>query len=658
MEILALSCALVGLIGALALIWRRLDDLANEVRLLRMTLESMRGAEPKPRPARTPELAEPLRAPAEPALVGAANAGVRLEEAPPRTPPHDPNASDDPFDESWVLKRPLATPSPALPPQAPSARAILAPQTPARPRLSGPETSRAPGRTPQRVTTARLWQGAIVAGALGVGAAIAAPALAGLAYLVAYAAFGLARAALTRRILPGAAAPALAAVAAILLIGPLGAPAFLALGVILAGAALIGGGFVALEPILVGAWAGACVALVLLHAHPEAITWFAPATAWTGALFLALASVRAPQLGARGVTVSAAGASAAIFCAATLHVAAHGLGAPWAAAGAMIAVAAALGGALILAAQPKGLAALGWAAFPLGFGAAAALMLAMFMALSAPLAASALIALAVGFLWLDARHPHRLWRFDAAVLGIGGAVMSGVAFRWVDASVAGLAALVCALPIPTALALVAAWRAAPRAPLTATGFETAALIGAAASIASLTHWACDRYGATTYAELGIIAAGWITLAALVAARADRGAWIARRLGADALLAFGIGLWALGPMSLANPLASGEDAAGAPVFNLLALGFALPALALWGQRVFWRRSPRGRAALWLAAIASLAWATLELRRAFHGATLEGPWRGDEIALYVMLWLSAGALGLWCKRWLQDPLVQQA
>ena len=95
----------------------------------------------------------------------------------------------------------------------------------------------------------------------------------------------------------------------------------------------------------------------------------------------------------------------------------------------------------------------------------------------------------------------------------------------------------------------------------------------------------------------------------------------------------------------NPLRTDESTGGIPVINLLLLGYLLPGLAM-GALAWYARNTRPR---WyvamLAVVASLlgfAYATLSVRRLFHGEFI-GLWKGLsqlETYSYSALWLGLG------------------
>lgn len=119
--------------------------------------------------------------------------------------------------------------------------------------------------------------------------------------------------------------------------------------------------------------------------------------------------------------------------------------------------------------------------------------------------------------------------------------------------------------------------------------------------------------------------------------------------------FSIGSMAVGVLSAAmiviahflvlNPFFTDESTGTIPVFNLLLLGYLLPALAAGGLALFARRTrPRWYVAMLalLSALLAFAYATLSLRRLFQGEFI-GSWRDFsqvETYSYSALWLALG------------------
>lgn len=684
--------------GGLGLIWRRLDELHGEIRALRAALEAQQSAPGGPRPGQSAPGATvtPLSRPVVVRVAGASPAPAPESDEPTLFPISNP--SDDPFDDSWVIKNK----APTQQQQAQRAAITRAGTDLTRaPVIQAPMAAPAKSRSFERsdyltpelkrvlAACAALLTPAIALAFGAPAAPVAAVALglviaclfvslrtgfAALAWIaaafaagwtlwaaadgilaeaspwsaVALAALGaaaLAHAAITRLAAPGGMI-ALTVAAGCFALGASDLNAALvALAAVVVGAALVGASFVALEHIHVGAWVSAGIALYLLQGRADAAQiWFAPAAAWLGALFLGIAAVRAPRLGAKATVLAATGTTAAIFAVYSIHASRYGLTEPWAAALAFVAVAAALACMLAQSARAAGaIEALGWAAFPLGFGAASSFTLALLIALPAPLGATGFATAAGAALLLNARYAHPLWRFTAALLGVGAIVQAIMSLAlFLDADTFALAATILCFGIaaPAVLALGGAWAASDRAPVTAMAFEAGAIALATLALSgfvrALMAGGPASASAVTYAEAGLHAAAWLGLAFLLAARSGKGAWLVRRFAAIALVGGALAVLAAGPLTALNPLWGvwREPVAGVAVFNLLLAGYAAPAALIWGAYAFWRGHAAAPFALGAAAVLTAAWIGLEIRRGFHGPELAlGATGYAEIGIYV-------------------------
>ncbi len=240
--------------------------------------------------------------------------------------------------------------------------------------------------------------------------------------------------------------------------GMVGAPGF-AYGAIVMGAALLGASALRLEFFHHGAFVAALAGLFVLSGQPAAAFWFTPAATWSGALFLAIAIVRAPQLGARGAAIAGAGALAPLAAIAALHAARHGLADALAAGGAFLALALALVGLIAVAAarRERGLKALGLTLWMLALGAFVALFAALALNLAPPLTALTLMAAALALLALDLTHPHAAWPGLALVSAALSLLFAGLTGALVLAETApGWASLGLGFALPAALAAASA----------------------------------------------------------------------------------------------------------------------------------------------------------------------------------------------------------
>src|SRR5262249_2433256 len=160
----------------------------------------------------------------------------------------------------------------------------------------------------------------------------------------------------------------------------------------------------------------------------SAAIWFTPAAAWVGALFLAIAAVRVPQLGARGGALALTGALAPFATITALHVAQHGLADNYAAAGAYLVLALVLAGIVVLTAlrRDRGVAAMRFSLWVLVAGAFFSVAGAIATALPTPVQAPAFALGAVALLGLDLRLRNTVWRAFAIIAGLATLLYAGV----------------------------------------------------------------------------------------------------------------------------------------------------------------------------------------------------------------------------------------
>ena len=402
-----------------------------------------------------------------------------------------------------------------------------------------------------------------------------------------------------------------------------------AFAVIVAVAAIIGSATLRLEPVHIGAFGAALLGLYILSGQETAAIWFTPVAAWTGALFLAIATVRVPQLGSRGAAIAGTGALAPLATIAALHFAGHGLADNYAAAAAFAGLALMLAGITALAAlrRDRGVSALRVTLWVLVFGAFLSLAGAITTALPMPLQAPAFALTAVGLLALHLRTPDPAWRVFAVIAGVATLLCAGVntqllldeSGRWPDATLilAGLAA-------PAAFCGAAAHLARRNnAPASAAIFEIITFALGVVSANLFTRLAFSG-GATLLQPIGFVEIGmhcvvWLIAALLIGSRTHLGAHGVREaatnlltLTAFATMAFACGLW----------MASfwgGRGAGQQPLLSHDTMGFLLPAIFFWAHWVFWRaRGAHAQTRLSLAAGAVLlaAFVTVEAMRAEH------------------------------------------
>lgn len=388
-------------------------------------------------------------------------------------------------------------------------------------------------------------------------------------------------------------AAALALASETSMIGPAGA----AFGVIVALAAIVGAMTLRLEPVHLAAFGAAIIGLFVLSGQPSAALWFTPAATLTGALFLAIAIVRVPQLGSRGLALAGTGAFGALGAILSLIGAQHGLAQPFAAAAALLCLAMILGGVIAAAAlrRRRGLAALRFTLWLLALAAFIAMWSAIVIALPAPIATSALALVALSLAILNARIPEGTWRVFSAAIALLAAPLALTSAQMLLAEAPGWPAwllLATGLCIPAAIFATAALVSGRHGALKlAALFELIAMALAVGAL-SLAVRVLFSQGALLlqpvgFVEAGVHAAAWLLAALVIGARADGGA-IAMRLAAINLLT----LSALGLMLSASVLWITDywairSGVGPEALRRETLGFLIPALFFFAHWVFWR-----------------------------------------------------------------------
>ncbi len=420
---------------------------------------------------------------------------------------------------------------------------------------------------------------------------------------------------------PGAPGPAMALVmgfAALALAdkGAMAGPAGLALGAIVAAAALVGAASLRLEAVHIAAFVAGLIGLFVLSGQPGAAIWFTPAATWAGALFLAIAVVRAPQLGARGAALAATGVLMPLGAIAALYAAQHGLADRFAAGSAFAALAAALAAILVAATgrRRRGLEALGLTLWVLACGAFLSGAAAIIIMAPAPASSAAFAAYGAALLALNAKWPHAAWR---ALAGAAVPLTAIFALATVDAFMTETdawppwALIALGLITPAAFSLIAsrlAWRA--QAPAPAATFELLALLLTIAALHTVVRLAFAGEAVllrpVSFVESGAQIGIWLA-AALIAANGVRsGARIAAALAlAIAALTASIVAAFLWLTPFWQERADGYA-------SLQPLGFLVPALLFGVHWAFWRArgsSLRTRVAFGACAVLMAAFLTL-------------------------------------------------
>ena len=649
-EQLLLAALLLGVGLGFALMWRRLETLSQEIRQLRIAIESAQHSLRLSEGART-GAARGATQPAFASVLAHSDDAAPAKAEAPRAP-----LSDDPFNDAWVRgaggetslhallraearSAPTAAPpisappieTPAPTPQRPArsespaakralpqlktpwlvgfALALIAPFAP----FVFPAPAWAPIGLAMAIYPAALWlsrrplwsfaawTGALAAAlwalfALGAGAAGQAPAsFCGALLLLGGA--GAAHARWSPSWRPGAVL-AFCMISVLTSVGAhdgvIGPP-----GIALAGlsvlAAAIGASQIRLDVLHLLGFLGAGAALFILSDQDPAGVWFTPAMAWSGAAFLGLAAARVPAMGREGALIAATGALAPISAIGALYAAGHGLEQSWSAAIAWALSAVLQGGLLAFAARQTGsVKALGLTGWVLGAGVSAAFLSAL--AVSAPLALAGpiLAGAALALVALDRRYPERLWLFGAAcfaALAFASAVTALIGFNatgeaWMLAALAGLG-----MAAPTLLLALAAKFAAPRARITEAVLEIfaglAGLLALSALVRVIFTGGAPAVNPIGLAELGAHAGLWLALCLGLYARAHLGATDVRQIGAAALPCAAA---AAAIVAIAIELAGGWAPSGETRnwADHAPLGFALMALAAWGHVFYWRR----------------------------------------------------------------------
>lgn len=427
-----------------------------------------------------------------------------------------------------------------------------------------------------------------------------------------------------RRATPGATMALAMAGAALALgaqIGMFSAPGA-AFAVIVATAAIVGALSLRLDAIHLAAFGATVIGLFVLSGQDGAAIWFTPVATWAGALFFAIAAVRAPQLGARGVALAGTGAFAPIGVIAALHAAGHGLSGPLSAATALFAFGALLCGLIALAAlrRQRGMAALRLTLWILVLGVFTAFAAGVTLAAPAQIAAPAFAALALACAALDVTLPNRVWRvfgvistFCAAGFALGAAQrLLAETTGWTPwlAACAGIVA-------PALLAGASAYlfeRSGARR--TAAFLETAAFVFAIAAahvgIRMTFAGGAMLLQPITFVEAASHYTVWLAASLIAAARVNHGAHAVRealtRGGAVAALS---GLLVSGVLWLAGVWQPAPEGAW---FGRASFAFLIPSVLLWAHWWFWRErktAKRARVAFGVAAASLAVFLSLEL-----------------------------------------------
>ncbi len=440
-----------------------------------------------------------------------------------------------------------------------------------------------------------------------------------------------------RRAAPGLALTLIMSGAALALGAQIGliSPAGAAFGALLVFAAIVGALSARLEGVHLCAFGAALIGLFVLSGQEDAAIWFTPVTTWLGAIFLGIAALRVPELGARGLTLAATGALAAVSGVIALHASGHGLDNPLAAAAAFAVIGAALAGIVATGASREGrvLADLGLALWTLACASFFAAAAAIWIATPAPLAAPSYAVLALALIGLNTRAPHPVWRILAWIAGGLTALMAALTIVMLLSEARGwppTALITVGILLPALLAAGAAAVASKQSMRATAGcFEMLALAGAVTS-ASLALRTTAADGALlltpiSLSEAGLHIAIWLAAALMLAMSPGFGARRARTfciwaIGSAALIASA----AIAVLAL-TPYWSAREGTGLVTFA--GLGFLAPTVLYWGHWAFWRAHRNTlftRIALAFGALLSAAFITIVTFAARHDGLPGSEW----------------------------------
>ncbi len=402
-------------------------------------------------------------------------------------------------------------------------------------------------------------------------------------------------------------------------------PAGIAFGVIVAASAVTGAMSLRLESLFLSAFGASLIGLFVLSGQDSAAIWFTPATAWAGAIFFAIAAVRVPQVGARGVAIAGIGALAPLAAITALYFSHHGLADRYAAAGGFAILSALLAGVIAAAAlrRNRGLDALKVTLWVLALAAFIAFSAGVIMALPPALAAPAFALAALTLAAIDLGMPTRAWRAFASFCAAfalffafaTGQTLLSEASEWPAFLLVGLGAAA-----PAAILAAAAFAARRREANLSAGFLEAIVIITAVFAANLAVRVLYANGATllepiSFAEAGAHVAVWLAAALAIRHRARFGSRPVRIAAANTLLTAAVGVMLAAAVLWMTPYWTVRHAA-VPFVGRDTFGFLIPALLFLAHLPLWRsRNALAQTRLVLGAGALLlaAFITVEVTR---------------------------------------------
>ncbi|MEZ5970896.1 MAG: hypothetical protein R3C31_03715 [Hyphomonadaceae bacterium] len=396
--------------------------------------------------------------------------------------------------------------------------------------------------------------------------------------------------------------------------------------ILVAASAITGAMSLRLEGMHFGAFGAALLGLFVLSGEPSAAIWFTPATAWAGAVFFAIAAIRVPQLGARGLSLAGTGAVGPLAAIAALYFSRSGLADDYAAAAGFAVLSLLLIGVIAAAMMrhERGLNALKATLWVLMAGVFTAFAAAVALALPAKLAAPTFAVAALALSAVDLGLPARVRGAFACLSGLCAATFA-VAVAQVLLSESGswpaFALIAAGFAAPAAIIGAAAWAATLHRARVSAGFLESVAIVLAVAAANLVVRVVYAGGAVmlepiSFAELGAHAVVWLTAAFILRARARYGARRIRVVFANAMLVATLGVLLTGIALWAMPFWAPRQS-HAPFISRETFGFLFPGLALMGHALLWRRrgaDVQTRLTLASGGLLLAAFVTVEVTRA--------------------------------------------
>jgi hypothetical protein len=417
---------------------------------------------------------------------------------------------------------------------------------------------------------------------------------------------------------------------------------------IVAASAITGALSLRLEAMHFGAFGAALLGLFVLSGQPSAAIWFTPATAWAGAIFFAIAAIRVPQLGARGLAIAGTGALAPLMAITALYFSQHGLADRYAAAAGFAVLSALLIGVIAAATmrRERGLDALKATLWMLLAGALTAFAAAVSLALPAALAAPAFAFAAFALSAIDLGLPSRAWRAFACLCSVFALIFAFATAQVLLSEMSPWPAWMligAGVAAPALILGVAAWAAKRRDARASAGFLESAVIVLAVLAADLAVRVIYAGGAVllqpvSFAELGAHASIWLLAALVVRMRARHGVRRVRIAFSNTMLAVTVGALLTAAALWMTPFwIPRQSTAG--FISRDTLGFLAPGLILLAHAWIWRQrgaEPQTRISLASGALLVAAFLTLEVTRADG----DSDWLGAVVGALSF----AGAIGV--------------